>query len=169
MSELLRVALAQIDPTVGDIPGNARKIADYTARAREQEASTGRVPRADPHRLPARGPAAEDELPRRCRAPRSTSWPPRRDGIVAVVGFPERADDVYNSAAVLAEGRVAAVYRKMYLPNYGVFDEHRYFQSGSEAVTFELNGVSVGLSICEDIWEPGPPAMSEAMAGASCW
>ncbi len=54
----------------------------------------------------------------------------------------------------------------MYLPNYGVFDEHRYFQSGSEAVTFELNGVSVGLSVCEDIWEPGPPAMSEALAGA---
>ena len=83
-----------------------------------------------------------------------------------MVGFPERADDVYNAAAVLADGRVAAVYRKMYLPNYGVFDEHRYFQSGSEAVTFDLNGVSVGLSVCEDIWEPGPPAMSEALAGA---
>ena len=55
---------------------------------------------------------------------------PRPHGIVAVVGFPERADDVYNAAAVLADGRVAAVYRKMYLPNYGVFDEHRYFQSG---------------------------------------
>ena len=66
--------------------------------------------------------------------------PPQTHGIVAVVGFPERADDVYNAAAVLADGVVAAVYRKMYLPNYGVFDEHRYFQTGSEAGIFELNG-----------------------------
>ena len=87
-------------------------------------------------------------------------------GIVALVGFPERADDVYNSAAVLADGEVAAVYRKMYLPNYGVFDEQRYFQSGSEAGIFELNGIPIGVSICEDIWEPGPPAMTEALAGA---
>ena len=87
-------------------------------------------------------------------------------GIVALVGFPESAEDVYNSAAVLADGEVAAVYRKMYLPNYGVFDEQRYFQSGAEAAIFELNGIPIGLSICEDIWEPGPPAMSEALAGA---
>ncbi|MGH3991988.1 MAG: NAD+ synthase, partial [Pseudonocardiaceae bacterium] len=87
-------------------------------------------------------------------------------GIVALVGFPESADDVYNSAAVLADGEVAAVYRKMYLPNYGVFDEQRYFQSGSEAGIFELNGIPIGVSICEDIWEPGPPAMTEALAGA---
>ena len=73
-----------------------------------------------------------------------------------MVGFPEAAEDVYNSAAVLADGEVAALYRKMYLPNYGVFDEQRYFQSGSEAAIFELNGVPIGLSICEDIWEPGP-------------
>ncbi len=67
---------------------------------------------------------------------------------------------------MLADGEVAAVYRKMYLPNYGVFDEQRYFQSGSEAGIFELNGVPIGVSICEDIWEPGPPAMTEALAGA---
>jgi NAD+ synthase (glutamine-hydrolysing) len=67
---------------------------------------------------------------------------------------------------VLADGEVVAVYRKMYLPNYGVFDEQRYFQSGSEAAIFELGGVPVGLTICEDIWEPGPPAMTEALGGA---
>src|ERR687895_826486 len=87
-------------------------------------------------------------------------------GIVAFVGFPERADDVYNSAAVLADGRVAAVYRKIHLPNYGVFDEQRYFQAGSEAAIVELNGVPIGVTVCEDIWEPGPPASSEALAGA---
>ncbi len=88
------------------------------------------------------------------------------EGIVAVVGFPERAEDVYNSAAVLADGEVTAVYRKMYLPNYGVFDEQRYFQSGAEAAIVEVNGIPVGISICEDIWEPGPPAMTEALGGA---
>ena len=85
---------------------------------------------------------------------------------MALVGFPERAEDVYNAAAVLADGEVAAVYRKMYLPNYGVFDEQRYFQSGAEAGIFELNGIPIGVTICEDIWEPGPPAMTEALAGA---
>ena len=84
---------------------------------------------------------------------------------MAVVGFPERAEDVYNSAAVLADGEVTAVYRKMYLPNYGVFDEQRYFQSGAEAAIVEINGIP-GVSICEDIWEPGPPAMTEALGGA---
>jgi NAD+ synthase (glutamine-hydrolysing) len=88
------------------------------------------------------------------------------EGIVALVGFPERAGDVYNAAAVLVDGRVAGVYRKMFLPNYGVFDEHRYFQAGTEPALLELNGVAIGLTICEDIWEPGPPASSEALAGA---
>ena len=83
-----------------------------------------------------------------------------------MVGYPEKAEDVYNSAAVLADGEVVATYRKMYLPNYGVFDEQRYFQSGAEAAIVELNGIPLGLSICEDIWEPGPPAMTEALAGA---
>ena len=65
-------------------------------------------------------------------------------GIVAIVGYPEHAEDVYNTAAVLADGEVVATYRKMYLPNYGVFDEQRYFQSGAEAAIFELNGIPIG-------------------------
>jgi NAD+ synthase (glutamine-hydrolysing) len=165
MTEPLRIALAQIDPTVGDIRGNARKIADYTARARDggavlvvfpELALTGYPPEdllLKTSFLDAAA-AALDELAAHTR------------GVVSLVGFPERADDVYNAAAVLADGEVAAVYRKMYLPNYGVFDEQRYFQSGSEAAIVELNGVPIGISICEDIWEPGPPAMSEALAGA---
>ena len=80
--------------------------------------------------------------------------------IVAVVGFPEQAEDVYNAAAVLADGDIVAVYRKMYLPNYGVFDEQRYFQSGSEARDRRGERRPVGITICEDIWEPGPPAMT---------
>ena len=132
-TDLLRVALAQINPTVGDIRGNARKIADaHRARPRRGRGARG-VPRAGADRLPARGPAAEDELPRRRAHRAATSSPPRRGTSSRVVGFPEQAEDVYNTAAVLADGDVVAGYRKMYLPNYGVFDEQRYFQSGAEA------------------------------------
>ncbi len=86
---------------------------------------------------------------------------------VAVVGFPERAEDVYNAAAVLAGGKVHAVYRKVYLPNYGVFDEQRYFQSGPGGAVMGLEGHTLGITVCEDIWEPGPPASEEAQAGAT--
>jgi NAD+ synthase (glutamine-hydrolysing) len=163
--DLLTVALAQIDPTVGDIRGNARKIADNIAAAREQGAALVVFPE-----LTISGYPPEDLLLKTSFLDRVgealEELAARTRGIVALVGFPERADDVYNSAAVLADGEVAAVYRKMYLPNYGVFDEQRYFQSGAEAGIFELNGIPIGVSICEDIWEPGPPAMTEALAGA---
>jgi NAD+ synthase (glutamine-hydrolysing) len=163
--DLLTVALAQIDATVGDIPGNTRKVAQQTSAAREQGASLVLFPE-----LTLSGYPPEDLLLKTSFLDRVGAaleeLAAQTLGIVALVGFPEGADDVYNSAAVLADGEVAAVYRKMYLPNYGVFDEQRYFQSGSEAGIFELNGVPIGVSICEDIWEPGPPAMTEALAGA---
>src|SRR4051794_6209444 len=164
-SDPLRVALAQINPTVGDIQGNARKIRRDIERARDEGAHlvvfpelalTGYPPEdllLKTHFVDAAG-AALDELAREA------------EGIVALVGFPERRDDVYNACAVLADGRVQAVYRKMFLPNYGVFDENRYFQAGTEPALIELNGVAIGLTVCEDIWEPGPPATSEALAGA---
>ena len=163
--EPLRAALAQINPTVGDIAGNARLIADRTAQARDEGAAlvvfpelalTGYPPEdllLKTHFLDAAA-AALGELAAATR------------GIVALVGYPERADDVYNSAAVLADGEIAAVYRKIHLPNYSVFDEQRYFQAGEAPATFKVNGVTVGLTICEDIWEPGPPATTEALAGA---
>src|SRR5437588_9597558 len=164
-TEPLRVALAQINPVVGDIARNAQKIREWTDRAREEGAQlvvfpelalTGYPPEdllLKTHFVDAAG-AALEELAR------------ETEDIVALVGFPQRRDDVYNAAAVLAEGRVAAVYRKMFLPNYGVFDENRYFQAGVEPALIELNGIAVGLTICEDIWEPGPPASAEAIAGA---
>src|SRR4051794_12024921 len=164
-SDPLRVALAQINPTVGDIQGNARKIRRDIERARDEGAHlvvfpelalTGYPPEdllLKTHFVDAAG-AALEELARDA------------EGVVALVGFPERRDDVYNACAVLADGRIQAVYRKMFLPNYGVFDENRYFQSGTEPALIELNGVALGLTICEDIWEPGPPATSEALSGA---
>jgi NAD+ synthase (glutamine-hydrolysing) len=163
--DLLRVALAQINPTVGDIDANAGKIAERIAEARDQGAALVVFPE-----LALSGYPPEDLLLKTSFLDRAASalgeLAAQTRGIVALVGFPERAEDVYNAAAVLADGEVAAVYRKMYLPNYGVFDEQRYFQSGAEAGIFELNGIPIGLSVCEDIWEPGPPAMTEALAGA---
>jgi NAD+ synthase (glutamine-hydrolysing) len=164
-NELLRVALAQVNPTVGDIRGNARMIAENIARAREGGAALVVFPE-----LTLSGYPPEDLVLKTsfldAAAGALDELAAQTHGIAAVVGFPERGDDVYNSAAVLADGEVVAVYRKMYLPNYGVFDEQRYFQSGSEAAIFELGGVPIGLTICEDIWEPGPPAMTEALGGA---
>jgi NAD+ synthase (glutamine-hydrolysing) len=164
-TDLLRVALAQLNPVVGDIHGNARRISESMARARDEGAALVVFPE-----LALTGYPPEDLLLK-------TSFLEAADaalqelagethGIAAVLGYPEKAEDVYNSAAVLADGGVLATYRKMYLPNYGVFDEQRYFQSGAEAAIVELNGIPLGLSICEDIWEPGPPAMTEALAGA---
>jgi NAD+ synthase (glutamine-hydrolysing) len=164
-NDLLRVALAQVNPTVGDIRGNARMIADHIARARDGGAALVVFPE-----LTLSGYPPEDLVLKTsfldAAAGALVELAAQTYGIAAVVGFPERDDDVYNSAAVLADGEVVAVYRKMYLPNYGVFDEQRYFQSGSEAAIFELGGVPIGLTICEDIWEPGPPAMTEALGGA---
>ena len=164
-AELLRVALAQVNPTVGDIRGNARLIADHISRARDEGAGLVVFPE-----LTLSGYPPEDLLLKTdfldAVAGALEELAAQTHGIAAVVGFPERAEDVYNAAAVLADGEVAGVYRKMYLPNYGVFDEQRYFQSGSEAVIVELNGVPVGITICEDLWEPGPPAMTEALGGA---
>ncbi len=163
--ELLRVALAQINPVVGDIDGNAAKIADTVARARASGAALAVFPELTITGYPPEDLLLKtgflDEAERALRELAAGI-----DGIVAVVGYPERAEDVYNSAAVLADGEVVATYRKMYLPNYGVFDEQRYFQSGAEAAIFELNGIPIGISVCEDIWEPGPPAMTETLGGA---
>jgi len=163
--DLLRVALAQINPTVGDIRGNAAKISGHIARAREAGAALVVFPELSLSGYPPEDLLLKTSFLDAARVALRELASEARD-IVAVVGYPEQAEDVYNTAAVLADGEVVATYRKMYLPNYGVFDEQRYFQSGSEAAIVEVNGVPIGISICEDIWEPGPPAMSEALAGA---
>jgi NAD+ synthase (glutamine-hydrolysing) len=166
MAGPLTIALCQINPTVGDIAGNERKIVDGIASAAREGAQlvlfgelavTGYPPEdllLKEHFLTA----AREALDRIAV---------RANQVVALVGYPERADDVYNACAVLADGEVKASYRKVFLPNYGVFDEQRYFQSGSGGALLELGEIQVGLTVCEDIWEPGPPASDEALAGAT--
>jgi NAD+ synthase (glutamine-hydrolysing) len=161
----LRVALAQINATVGDIEGNARKIAEGIEQAKEVRADvvafpelavTGYPPEDllfKPHFV-ARNKEVVAELAR--QVPKS---------LVAVVGFVDEDGDLFNAAAILHDGKIAAVYRKHYLPNYGVFDEFRYFQRGDEGLVLALNDVRVGVTICEDIWYPGGPARAEALLG----
>jgi NAD+ synthase (glutamine-hydrolysing) len=162
----LRIALAQLNLTVGDIEGNSRLISEWAATARErgaqlvlfpEQAVTG-YPAEDlwlkPHFLDAARRALE-EIAATVR------------GLVAIVGFPEREAATHNAAAVLADGAIRGVYRKILLPNYSVFDERRYFEPGDEEAMIEIGGARVGLTICEDIWYPGPPASVEALSGAS--
>jgi NAD+ synthase (glutamine-hydrolysing) len=162
----LRIALAQIDTTVGDIAGNVAKVQEHIARARHQGAELVVFPE-----LAVTGYPPEDLLLKEHFLSDAHTAVQRlaaeTKDIVALVGFPERAEDVYNAAAVLAGGEVRGVYRKTYLPNYGVFDEERYFQSGNRGAVIQVGDVAVGLTICEDIWEPGPPLSDEALAGAT--
>ena len=161
----MRVALAQINATVGDIAGNEAKVREQLARAREAGAQLALFPE-----LAVTGYPPEDLLLKEHFLADARAAVERiaadAHGIVALVGFPERADDAYNAAAVLADGSLQAIYRKVNLPNYGVFDELRYFQRGPGGAIIEVDGVKVGLTICEDIWVPGPPMTDEALAGA---
>jgi NAD+ synthase (glutamine-hydrolysing) len=162
----VRVALAQMNPTVGDIAGNTVKIRDLLARARQADVQLVLFPE-----LAVTGYPPEDLLLKEhfLADAREAVDAIATDvtGLVAIVGFPERAEDAYNAAAVMADGAVRAIYRKMRLPNYGVFDEMRYFQSGTRPAIIEVDGVKVGLTVCEDIWQPGPPEVDEALAGAT--
>jgi NAD+ synthase (glutamine-hydrolysing) len=165
MAAAMRLALAQLNPTVGDIAGNEAKVREHLARAREAGAQIALFPE-----LVVTGYPPEDLLLKehfladvRAAVERIAA---EAHGIVAIVGFAERAEDAYNAAAVCADGAVQAIYRKVNLPNYGVFDELRYFQRGPGGAIIEVDGVKVGLTICEDIWVPGPPFTDEALAGA---
>ena len=162
----MRIALAQINPVVGDIAGNELLITNSIADALAAGAALVCLPELaltgyPPEDLLLKEHVLTDAAEALERIARGV------EGIVAIVGYPQRDGAVYNSAAVLADGRVAGNYKKNHLPNYGVFDEHRYFEAGSQGALIELNGNLIGLSICEDIWTAGPPESDEAAAGAS--
>jgi NAD+ synthase (glutamine-hydrolysing) len=162
----MRIALCQMNATVGDIAGNAAKIADGMRGARDAHAALVLFPE-----LALTGYPPEDLLLKEHFLADARSaleeLAAGAEEIVAIVGFPERAEDVFNAAAVLAGGAVHAAYRKVYLPNYGVFDEQRYFQAGTAGAVIDIGDERVGMTVCEDMWEPGPPASEEALAGAT--
>jgi NAD+ synthase (glutamine-hydrolysing) len=165
LAQPLRIALAQMNTTVGDVDGNGAKIRDFLSRARGEGAQLALFPE-----LAVNGYPPEDLLLKTHFLAAGmevlAEIAEEAVDIVALVGFAEPAEDVYNGLAVLADGEIQAVYRKMYLPNYGVFDEQRYFQVGGSPALVRVAGTTIGLTICEDIWEPGPPASDVTLAGA---
>jgi NAD+ synthase (glutamine-hydrolysing) len=161
----MRLALAQINSVVGDVDGNAARVVEWLGRAREANADLVLFPE-----LVVTGYPPEDLLlrPGFVRAARHAveGIAKATRGITALVGAPHLDADLYNACFVLAHGEVRTIYRKRYLPNYGVFDEDRYFAPGDDLVLLRFGEVLVGPTICEDIWQPGPPATDLALAGA---
>jgi NAD+ synthase (glutamine-hydrolysing) len=162
-----RIVMAQLDFLVGDIPANAARIIDACHRARDELAADVIV---FPE-LSITGYPPEDLLfrPRFIELVEQAVEQISREisGIVAIVGYPSRdGEALYNVAAVIQQGTVIAGYRKQHLPNYSVFDEKRYFTAGDAPCVVTIKGIPVGITICEDIWEPGP-ARQAAAAGAS--
>jgi NAD+ synthase (glutamine-hydrolysing) len=165
MTTRFRVAMAQINTTVGDFEGNTRKIIERIEQAAALGADIVSFPELAVTGYPPEDLLIKTDFIEENRA--CLGEIARQVGrTAAVVGFVDSADHLYNAAAVLYEGRVAGVYRKMRLPNYGVFDEKRYFQPGTESPVYLIHGVPVGVTICEDIWAPGGPLLAQALAGA---
>ena len=162
----MKVALAQIDTVVGDVWGNVEKAADVLAQAVEGGAELVAFPE-----LTTTGYPPEDLLLRpsfirdnqRALEEFAGEVP---EGVAAAIGFVDLNGDLYNACAVISGGEILHRYHKRYLPNYGVFDENRYFREGSGAPILKVGGNLVGLSVCEDIWYPGGPPREQALGGA---
>ena len=161
----LRIALAQINPTVGDFKGNVSKIIKYIGRAEKSGAHIVLFPELSitgypPEDLLLKPKFIEDNLEALKMVQK------RVRNIIAIVGFVDRKDDIYNAAAVIYNGKLIDTYHKIYLPNYGVFDEVRYFQAGTRYPVYKIGDICFGVNICEDIWYPEGPARLQALAGA---
>ena len=161
----LRIAMAQINTTVGDFNGNTQKILKAIDEARSLSIDIITFPELaicgyPPEDLLFKQHFIEENL--RCLDKVIAG----SSGVCVIVGFVDAKDDIYNAAAVIHNGSLAGVYHKIYLPNYGISDEDRYFREGSECPIFVINGINVGISICEDIWYEAGPATIQAYSGA---
>ena len=162
----LRIGLCQINTTVGDIEGNTKKILDYIAKGKKMGADLLVFPEMavtgyPPEDLLLMPKFIETNLRAVNKIAKATT------SITAIVGFVHKDGDIFNSAALLHNGKMIDVYSKTYLPNYGVFDEDRYFQVGKENFIFTLKSTPIGLSICEDLWYPGDPIRTQALYGGA--
>ena len=162
----IRVGIAQINSTVGDLSGNTRKIVESIDQAKSLGVDLLTFPE-----LAITGYPPEDLLlkPQFIKQNRESlnKIIEHSSGIVVVVGFVDSDGDIYNAAAVLCDKKLVGVYHKFYLPNYGVFDENRYFQAGREYPVFIIYGIGIGITICEDMWYEAGPAIVQAYAGAT--
>jgi NAD+ synthase (glutamine-hydrolysing) len=161
----MRLALAQINTVVGDLDGNAARIVGRMRQARDAGADLVLFPELAVTGYPPEDLLFRPEFLRQARRSLDRIAGETED-IAALVGFPWLERDLFNACAVLAGGEVRAIYPKRFLPNYGVFDEVRYFQPGRQLLLLKLGEALIGPTVCEDIWQPGPPATDLALAGA---
>ena len=165
-TQSVRVAIGQINCTVGDLKGNAQKITEYIGKAKKlgvdiisfsEMALTG----YPPEDLLLKPKFVGDNLEELKKLAGSVK------DVVAVVGFVDRSGkSIYNAAAVISQGRICGIYRKILLPNYGVFDEKRYFSPGDKPLVMRMGNVVFGVNICEDIWHREGPTKEETRLGA---
>ena len=165
MTRMFRLALAQINTTVGDIPGNTALMLEIVERARESQVDLVAFPEMATTGYPPEDLLFKTSFLRDNVAAMEKVVAAARD-IAVVVGYVQLGSDISNAAAVGYDGKVVDSYQKMYLPNYGVFDEKRYFQRGDTCPVYLISGVGVGLNICEDIWYPVGPIAVQRAAGA---
>jgi NAD+ synthase (glutamine-hydrolysing) len=161
----LRIGMSQINTTVGDFAGNTRKILEAIAAARPLGVDLIAFPELaicgyPPEDLLFKPQFIEENLKSLEKVIKQTS------GLAVIVGFVDAKSDIYNAAAIINDGKLVSIYHKIYLPNYGVFDENRYFQAGRECPVYTILGVGIGVNICEDIWYEAGPATAQAYAGA---
>ena len=161
----MRIALAQVNPTVGDLAGNTRLVIDWMERARSAAADIVCFPELvltgyPPEDLVLKPSFVRDNLAQLDVVAQETK------GLAAVVGFVDQDGDIYNSAAFLHDGEIKAIFHKVFLPNYGVFDEKRYFEPGHGCPLIDVGGVRIGMSVCEDCWFPSGPMALQAHHGA---
>jgi len=161
----LRIGMAQLNMTVGDFPGNQRKILKAIDEARSLGVDLLAFPELAICGYPPEDllfkPAFITENMRSLKTVVEAS-----SGISVVVGFVDAREDIYNAAAIIHDGRLTGVYHKIFLPNYGVFDENRYFRAGNKCPVYFIAGINVGVNICEDIWYESGPATTQAYSGA---
>ena len=161
----LRIALAQINPTVGDLDGNVAKIIRSVQTAKKSHAQIVAFPELavtgyPPEDLLLKSEFIDDNLNALKKIQKNIH------DITAIVGFVDRKDDIFNAAAIIHRQKIVDIYHKRYLPNYGVFDEYRYFQTGTRCPVYRIGDTWIGVNICEDIWYPEGPARIQALAGA---
>ncbi len=160
----IRLGMAQINSTVGDIEGNVKKIISYIDEAKRMGVDIIIFPEMavtgyPPEDLLLKPQFIDDNI----KGIHEIAI--HSEGITAIVGFVDKNVDIYNSAAIINDGEISAIYHKIFLPNYGVFDEYRYFQTGKDIILFSLNRITFGINICEDIWYPNGPERTQALSG----
>ena len=166
---MVRVGLVQMNPTMGDIEGNVKKILENMEKLEELKVDVAIFPELALTGYPPKDLLLRiDFLEKAEKHLKKIAELSKNHDLVSVIGFPQIDDDVYNAAAVVGQGRILAVYKKRFLPNHSAFDEHRYFKPGNDLVVLNSKEGMIGVTICEDIWNSPGPLEEYASLGVGC-